>query len=328
MANDRSTTSDLRQALALHLRGKPADAPVRALIAAPAVEHKLAAFDAADAVAVKQQRAYRRVGRFSLWCMLIGALAGALVLLPLGAWIDGGPRKVIAAMQALALLFTVLTMIWISWRGSLGRWMRARAEAEALRADVFRALLQAGVAQAQLPAALECFREAHLDWQLGYYRKRGGEHRKAAGSATPYKMLAYLLMGVSILLALVGLASFAAEAGVSIPRVSDWLRSLVIPDSPRWQLGLGTMASSLLAFASARSFMDQDDRNASCYELAAAELDRLLASDWKNAQTAAEAGDAGAVLAFCERVQSVLSAEHLAWIFARPRDGVIVAPSG
>jgi hypothetical protein len=100
----------------------------------------------------------------------------------------------------------------------------------------------------------------------------------------------------------------------------------VIPESGRWQLGLGTMASSLLAFASARSFMDQDDRNASCYELAAAELDRLLASDWEKAAAAAGEGKAGDVIAFCERVQSVLSAEHLAWIFARPRDAVIVAP--
>ena len=132
---------------------------------------------------------------------------------------------------------------------------------------MFRAILQAGVAGAKLPAALACFRDAHLDWQLGYYKKRGGQHAQAAGSATPYKMLAYLLTGVSILLALIGLASFAAEVGFSIPYVSNWLRWLVIPKSGRWQLGLGTMASSLLAFASARSFMDQDDRNASCYEL-------------------------------------------------------------
>ena len=76
---------------------KPEDAPVRALLATPAVEGKLAAFDAADAVAIREQRAYRRVGRFSLWCMLIGALVGAIALLPLGAWIDGLPRKVIAA---------------------------------------------------------------------------------------------------------------------------------------------------------------------------------------------------------------------------------------
>ena len=326
MPDDRSTTSDLRLALDLHRRGKPADAPVHLLLAAPAVVGKLAAFDAADAIAIREQRAYRRVGRFSLWCMLIGALVGALALLPLGAWIDGLPRKVIAALQALALVLTVLAMIWISWRRSLGRWMRARAEAEALRADVFRAIMQAGVAGAKLPAALACFRDAHLDWQLGYYKKRGGQHRQATGSATPYKMLAYLLTGVSILLALIGLASFAAEVGFSIPYVSNWLRWLVIPESGRWQLGLGTMASSLLAFASARSFMDQDDRNASCYELAAAELDRLLASDWEKAAAAAGEGKAGDVIAFCERVQSVLSAEHLAWIFARPRDAVIVAP--
>jgi hypothetical protein len=326
MPDDRSTTSDLRQALDMHLRGKPEDAPVRALFAAPAVVGKLAAFDAADAIAIKEQRAYRRAGRFSLWCMLIGALVGAMALLPLGAWIDGLPRKAIAALQALALVLTVLAMIWISWRRSLGRWMRARAEAEALRADVFRAILQAGVAEAQLSAALDCFKDAHLDWQLGYYKKRGGQHAQAAGSATPYKMLAYLLTGVSILLALVGLASFAADVGFSIPHVSNWLQWLAIPESGRWQLGLGTMASSLLAFASARSFMDQDDRNASCYELAAAELDRLLASDWEKAVAAARDGRAGDVIAFCERVQSVLSAEHLAWIFARPRDAVIVAP--
>jgi hypothetical protein len=73
-------------------------------------------------------------------------------------------------------------------------------------------VLQAGVAEGQLPAALACFRDAHLDWQLGYYKKRGGEHRKAAGSATPYKMLAYLLTGVSILLAVIGLASLAASS--------------------------------------------------------------------------------------------------------------------
>src|SRR5262245_4872554 len=83
MPNDSSTMSDLRLALDLHLRGKPGDAPLRALIAEPAVEEKLAAFDAADAIAVREQRAYRRVGRFSLWCMLVGALAGAFVLLPL-----------------------------------------------------------------------------------------------------------------------------------------------------------------------------------------------------------------------------------------------------
>ena len=72
--------------------------------------------------------------------------------------------------------------------------------------------------------------------------------------------------------------------------------------------------------------MDQDDRNASSYELAAAELDRLSGNDLKNAMAAAREGRGSEVIAFCERVQTVLSAEHLAWIFARPRDAIIVAP--
>jgi hypothetical protein len=305
MPDDRSMPSDLRQALDLHVRRLAADAPIRALLAA---------------------RAYRRLGRFALWCMTIGALVGAFALLPLDRWIGDLPRKAIGALQALALVLTVLALAWSNWRRSLGRWMRSRAKAEALRADVFRAVLQAGAADQKLAPALACFRDAHLDWQLGYYRKRGGEHRRAAGAATPYRIAAYLLTAMSILLALAGLAAFAAEFGIFVPYVSGWLRPLAITESGRWQLGLGTMASSLLAFASARSFMDQDDRNASCYELAAAELDRLVEEDWEGAEAAAREGRAGEVIGFCERVQSVLSAEHLAWIFARPRDGVVVAP--
>lgn len=328
MPTSRSTTSDLRQALQLHLRDLPAEAPIRAILATPAVEAKLAEFDAADAIAIREQRAYRRLNRFALWSMLVGALIGALVLLPLDTWIDGLPRKTIEALQALALILAVIAVMWSSWRRSVGRWMHSRAQAEALRADVFRAIMQSGARDKErLQPALACFKDAHLDWQLGFYKKRGREHHHAAGAATPYKMAAYLLTGVSVLLGIVGLANLAAELGISIPYVSGWLRSLLVPQSGRWQIGLGTMASSLLAFASARSFMDQDDRNAACYELAAAELDRLSGDGLQGATAAARDGRADEVLAFCERIQAVLSAEHLAWIFARPRDAMIVAPA-
>jgi hypothetical protein len=325
MPDDRSTMSDLRQALDMHLRDKPADAPVRALLAAPAVTEKLTEFGAADADAIRQQRAYRRLGRFALWCTTVGALLGALALLPLDRWMDGAPRKGTAALQALTLVLAVLAVVWGRWRRSLARWMGSRAAAEALRAEVFRRIIEAGAADQKLAPALSCFRDAHLDWQRGFYRKRGDEHRRAAGAGTPYRIAAYLLTAVSILLGVAGLASFAAELGIAIPLVSGRLQPLVVPDAGRWQLGLGTMASSLLAFAGARSLMDQDDRNAACYELAADELDRLIAAHWDSALAAAREGNSAEVIGFCERVQSVLSAEHLAWIFARPRDAAIGA---
>ena len=205
--------------------------------------------------------------------------------------------------------------------------MRSRAEAERIRADVFRAIIRIGADTKELLApALECFKDAHLDWQLGYFKRRSTEHRQSAGNATPYKIAGYLLLGIAILLGFVGLISFAAEIGITIPHLTATLQSHIIPQAGRWQTGLGAMASSVLAFASARSFMDQDDRNASCYELAAEELERIKKADLSDAETAANAGNVGDVLAFCEKVQAVLSAEHSAWAFSRPPDVVTVPP--
>ncbi len=329
MAEHREIRSDLRQALDLHLGKLPADAPLRALLTLPEIEHKLSEFDAADAIAIEEQRSYRRLGRFALRAMMVGALIGALALLPLDRWIDGWLRRAIELVQALALIVTFVAVMWSGWRQSVGQWMHSRAQAEKLRADVFRAIVQRGAsdAKALLAPALACFKDAHLDWQLGYYRKSGREHRRAAGNATPYKIVAYLLTGVSVVLGVIGLVNFAAELGFPLPRAASWFRSLAVPEAGRWQLGLGAMASSILAFASARSFMDQDDRNASCYELAAKELERLGANDLPRAEAAAREGRAGEVTAFCESVQTVLSAEHLAWIFSRPREALVVAPT-
>jgi dihydroorotase-like cyclic amidohydrolase len=72
--------------------------------------------------------------------------------------------------------------------------------------------------------------------------------------------------------------------------------------------------------------MDQDDRNASCYALTAEELQRLKDSNLRSAENAAASGNVAEVMAFCENVQKVLDAEHLAWLFARAQSIVPVAP--
>src|SRR5262249_5023454 len=136
----------------------------------------------------------------------------------------------------------------------------------------------------------------------------------------------YLLLGISIILGLVGVINFAEEIGIRIPYLTAAVQAYTLPESGRWQTGLGAMASSILAFASARTFMDQDDRNASCYELAAEELDRIKMDDLGNAEAAAKAGKVADVMTFCEKVQAVLSAEHSSWTFSRPPGIVIVTP--
>jgi hypothetical protein len=259
---------------------------------------------------------------------LTGALVGALALLPVDRFIDGNPREAIGAIQGLALILTFLAIWWIGLRKSVGQWMQARAKAEKLRAEVFRAIINLGSETRELlHPAFVCFKDAHLDWQLGYFRNRSREHRQAAGNATPYKIVGYVLLSISILLGIMGVVNFAAKIGLDIPYLTEGVRALTVSSAARWQAGLGAMASSILAFASARSFMDQDDRNASSYELALEELERIKKRELSTVEAAARSGQFADVSAFCERIQAVLSAEHAAWIFVRPPDVVAVPPN-
>jgi hypothetical protein len=326
-ARNRNDKSDLRQALDKHLRDLPADALLLRVIASPGIEEKLAAFDRADAIAIRKRKSYRRFGAFALWAMMTGAIIGALVLLPIEFWSKGWPRRMIEAVQALALVLTFLAVMWIGVRQSVGLWMQARAEAEAIRAEVFRAIVRAGAdAKELLPQVLACFKDAHLDWQLAYFERRSDEHRRSAGRVTPFRVVAYLLSAASVLLGCVGLINLASEFGFSWPPLRTAAQWFQPEESGRWQLGLGAIASSVLAFASARTFMDQDDRNASCYKATAAQLQRIAREEFPTAGAAALAGQVGTAMAFCERVQTILSAEHLAWSFARPPDDPRAVP--
>lgn len=319
--------SDLHDALRLHLGKVPEHAPLRGLIASDPIQKLVDLFDKADATAIREQRTYRRFGRLALWSTMAGTVVGALVLLPIDYWTTGWPRLVIQGVQAVALTLSLVATLWVGWRQSVGRWLRARAVAEGLRGDVFRAIIQAGAeARDLLAPAFACFKDAHLEWQLGYYARRGAQHRRSAGNTAPYKLLGYLILAVAVSIGVVGFVALAAKfewSWLPIRTAEQWFS---FEHSGRWQLGLGVMATSVLAFASARSFMDQDDRHAVLCELAAERLQDTKPEGLAEADAAAASGDADTVVAFCQRVQSIMSAEHLAWAYPRHFDDATAAP--
>jgi hypothetical protein len=322
-ARTRNSQSDLRQALDQHLQKLPADAPLRRVIAAPDIQGKLSAFDRADALAIQEQASYRRVGRLALWAMMAGAVVGALVLLPIEFWSAGLPRRMIETAQALALILTFLAILWISLRKVIDHWMTARAQAEDIRGNIFRAILEADAGDADarqlLQQKLACFKDAHLDWQLAYFSRRGADHLQNAGYGKRFRAAGYTLSAISVLLGVAAIIILAGDLNFPVPKsIGDAARWLKLHEPGRWQLGLGAMASSVLAFASARSLMDQDDRNARCYAATAAHVERIRREGLAKAEAAAAAGRPEEVTDFCEKVQSVLSAEHLAWSLARP----------
>lgn len=173
-----------------------------------------------------------------------------------------------------------------------------------------------------LAPALACFKDAQLDWQLAYYTRRGGRHRRSAGNTAPRKLLGYLILAVAVVIGAVSFLNLVATfewAWLPIKTAAQWLP---LEHSGRWQLGLGVMATSILAFASARSFLDQDDRHAVLCELAAERLEEIRREGTAKADAAAASGDADAVVAFCRSAQGIMSAEHLAWAYPRHFDDV------
>lgn len=320
----RRKGSDLRRAIEAHLQKVPADSLIHSVLASADIKTRIAQFDWADANALREQRSYRRFRILSLWAAMAGAVVGAVFLLPIERWITGWPRLVIQLLQALALILAFIATVWVGMRQSVGQWLQSRAVAERMRADLFRAIMRTGAdGRALLTPALACFRDAHLDWQLAFYAWRGGQYRRSAGNTAPYKVAGYVLLAVAVLLGLVGLSNLAARFQLPLPPLDAAMQFLHLDQPERWQLGLGAMASSLLAFASARSFMDLDDRNASFYAMAAAELQRVRAADLANAEAAAASGNVAPVMAFCEKVQHILDAEHLAWVLARPTEEAV-----
>jgi hypothetical protein len=201
--------------------------------------------------------------------------------------------------------------------------MQYRAEAERTRADVFRAIVRKSAeAPAALMEALACFKSAHLDWHIDYYLRRSQDLRDkyalAAQTSARVRVAGYLLSGGAALLALAAIANFAAALGFSVPFLS-YFQWLVVTEPDRWQLGLNAAALSILAFANSLSpvgSIDSDVRNVSTYPWAASELKRQRTKELPLAETAAARGAAADVVAFCEAVQSIIDAEHLAWVSA------------
>jgi hypothetical protein len=314
---DPHRRSDVRKAIDAHLEKVPPGAAIRSIVATADIKFRLNQFDWADGTALKKQRSYRRSRLLALWATMTASVVGAFTLLPLDQWIAAWPRLVIQVLQAVGLALAFVATVWVGMRRSIGQWLQSRAVAERMRADVFRAIMRGGAASGEtLAPVLACFRDAHLDWQLAFYNSR---ETQSAGTTAPYKMVGYVLLAVAVVPGLVGLADVAAKLQLQLP-METAIQSLRLEQPGRWQLGLGAMATSILAFARMRSFMDLDDRNASFYPIAAAELRRICSTDLAAAETAATRGSLVEVLAFCEAVQTAVDAEHLAWMVTRAPD--------
>lgn len=314
--------SHLRKKLEAHAK----ESPILSLwLVDPATVALLGDFNRAEAQAQRRQKRYVATARRAAIFSTLASVIAALVLLPLDEAVGIRRPEWVGLVQFFFVLIAFGAVLRISWSRLLDRRMTSRAEAESLRAEIFRRLMRAVLpgndGKPALGAQLAAFEDCHLVYQCNYYAKRSKELARAASVVSPLRLLAYAVVAVSCAIsALVGLR-LASDAGLPLPQWMQSIASITVLEPSRWQLGLGALASAMLAFASAWTLINQDDRNALRYTTTLAQLDALRAELLESARAAANADRRSEVLAFTDRVQAILDGEHAAWVASRlPKD--------
>jgi hypothetical protein len=300
--------SDLRVAFDLFLATMPPDAPIRAVITSDAIEKELAAFDEADRIALMRQRPNQRANGVAFFFGCVGAILWAILLLPIEAWLPEVSLHALGALRMACLTVAFLSLGWIRWGGS-AKWKEARSAAEEIRGQILRHVIERCAHDKVLLAqALACFKIAHLDWQLGFFKKRIAELNEAErrSKAAPYIWSARALSIAGLVLGLIAVVNIAEAFGYSVPYLSG---SPHIPNAHRWEAGLSALASSILAFVGARA----SSLVAALYALVAADLDKMNSEQLPKAEAAAAEGNAKEVLQFVKQVQAVMEFEHRVW---------------
>lgn len=299
------------------------NAALRSIVDGEVVQQTLAKYEAADSIALYAQARYRSWARRGLRATTFGILVGAILLLPLDNLLNGYARGGIGLLQTLALLVTFGAMAFVTWLRPLDQWMSHRAVAERLRGEIFDNVI-GGAPPAGMDAAglagdkLALLLEAYVHDQLRFFEKRSSELRRAASKVSPIRVTAYSLIIVASVL---GFAALIKAASIVLP---GWLvqlaETLALADANRWQLGITTIASGLLAYTTARTLMDEDERKAALYTVTAAKLNGLLQRELPAVQAATAEGDEDAVGRLYLAARQILEQEHAVWSYIRERD--------
>ena len=301
------------------LAGLAEGTPLRAIVAGPEVQRELADYAAADEHALKEQASYRFWGRLRLLATTLGVVVGAVLLLPLEIFVPGDARvglgKVLGHLKSVFPSIAFIAIVLAHWLKPLEEWMKSRADAEQLRGSIFETIMNAAPDRVS-PAALatdklELLMKAHINDQLGFFKKRMVQHQAAASSFSPIRLFSYALYFIASVL---GAVVAAYAMGMPFPEtLRQFANAVPEPEVNRWHLGLSTMASGLFAHAMQRTLMEDDQRKASLYRLTADKLDALIAQDLAGVQAACARGEEAALHKFFGDARAILEQEHMVW---------------
>ena len=115
--------------------------------------------------------------------------------------------------------------------------------------------------------------------------------------------------------------SFAESSFFPIPPDAMLIPMVLANRSRAWfYAGLATVASGVLAHATAKTLMDQDERKAALYDITAKKLRRLIDRDLDKVKAAVARGDESALERFFADARSIMEQEHAVWSYVGPAD--------
>lgn len=295
-----------------------ADAPLRTMLESQAFRDHLVGYEQMNRSAIKAQSRYRRWGLVALSLATLATLLAALTLLPISTLFPHDATRYVSGLQFAANAFSLLIVWQLNRTGAIDSWMTSRAEAERLRGMLFAELLRAPDPPGADPSKtwqekLELLEAAHLGYQQAYFESAA---RRNTTSARRLSLPRRLALAAIALAGVIGAITFLDWWPRDFTNLVPWLK--LVEEPIRWQLGLNTFASGLLAFASAHAMIHQNERNAVLFRRSAEQLAALRASEGKATADAARRGDGGQVLAYAQKAQAILEADHIVWQLNRP----------
>jgi hypothetical protein len=259
--------------------------------------------------AAAAQRTFQWLGTSIVWGSAVAALASGLLLYGSGTGqatsTAADPAIMVWAHQNLGAitiaqvigLFTAAVASAVLAAKDYGQlWTDDRRRAEADRIRLFDVVFAKTIAKdpgtgagGALRQALEFFRRYQLDLQIGYYRRRAGQHELRNTAIVWATASLAGVAGISGTLATLGKtpAAIAAFLGIAVPILLSAARS--------WRT------------------LSRASEKAASYQTAGDALAEIK-SGLDNARRDADRGDASGVESFVARVHQIIRVENGAWV--------------
>jgi hypothetical protein len=297
---------------------------LRRVLQQPALLATIVGYGTFDTQAGLAQKEYKGICKRTLFALSFASMIALVAVV--APWPD--PYDGYLRWTAIVIVYCAMILAFVSLRtldraNPYKRWHQQRANAELMRGQLFKSVMEApAVGEIEpgelplLPLKLEYVRRYHLDIQRTYYRKRADEHARRIEHASRWRKAGAIVIVVWVGCALIAAATPLAEPVAWLAPVQwlfgffEWVETGYL-DAILLFVGLCMMLGYGLALA--MSSISNDLRNAGRYRAYAKRVDTFHGRLPEVQTLALGPANADKVSAFVAEVQDLFDTEQRDW---------------